>query len=408
MGRFLKITAALLLLLLIAIGGGLAVIGSSALPSYPPGKIDLKVEVTPERVERGRRTVQMLCAACHLDNETSTLAGKPMDDLPGQFGAAHSANITSDPDTGIGSWTDGEIAYLLRTGVRRDGRYTPPWMVKLPLMADEDLQDVIAFLRSDDPLVRPVKAKRPACEPSLLTKVLARTAFKPLPYPAAPIVAPHPEDRVAYGRYLVQGRAMCFPCHSADFAKIDDAVPENSAGYLGGGNAMPDMNGRIVKTANITPDTETGIGKWSADEFVRLLRFGVRPDTSVIVYPMLPYPELSDDEARAIFAYLRTVPPIRNAVPRPVAASVDGADAGRAAYYRYACNSCHGDTGVGLYDLRKGAKDFPTDDALIAYIRHPEIAKPGVKMPTWDGVIAEGDYAPLAAHVRALAAAGAK
>jgi mono/diheme cytochrome c family protein len=212
---------------------------------------------------------------------------------------------------------------------------------------------------------------------------------------------------VAHGRYLVQGRAVCFPCHSADFAKLDEFVPERSAGYLGGGNAMPDMNGRIVKSANITPDPETGIGKWSEDEFIRLVRTGVRPDATVIAYPMVPYPELTDDDARAIFAYLKTVPPIKNAVARTavVARAESGADAGRAAYYRYGCNGCHGDIGVGLYDLRKGATDFATDDELIAYIRHPEVKKPGVKMPTWDGVIAETDYAPLAAYARKLGAA---
>jgi cytochrome c2 len=58
-----------------------------------------------------------------------------------------------------------------------------------------------------------------------------------------------------------------------------------------------------------------------------------------------------------------------------------------------------------VYDLRKGAKDFATDEELIAYIRHPEVSKPGVKMPTWDGVIAEEDYAPLAAYARKLGAA---
>jgi len=399
----IKIVSVLVLVVILSITAALIVIKRAGIPTYPPGKIELKVEVTPERVERGKHTSEMLCVGCHLDNETGTLAGKPMPDLPAQNGWAHSANITQDPETGIATWTDGELAYLLRTGVRRDGRYTPPWMVKLPLMADEDLKDVIAFLRSDDPLVKPVKAQRPLSKPSLLTKVLARVVFKPIPYPQAPIPTPDTADPVAHGKYLVQARALCFGCHSLDFAKVDEAVPERSAGYLGGGNAMPDMNGRIVTTSNITPDPETGIGKWSEDEFVRLLRFGVRPDASVIVYPMVPFPELSDAEARAIYAYLRTVPAIKNAVPRPAAASVAGMDAGRAAYYRYGCNGCHGDTGVGLYDLRKNITDYPTDDALIAYIKHPEIAKPGVKMPTWDGVIAEADYAPLAAHVRALA-----
>jgi mono/diheme cytochrome c family protein len=402
--RLLKIAFGIVVALVVIVLGVLIYIDRSGIPHYPPGKVELTVDVTPERVERGGHTVQLLCAACHLDNATASLAGKPMLDVPAQFGSAHSANITRDPETGIGTWTDGELAYLLRTGVRRDGRYTPPWMVKLPNMADEDLKDVIAYLRSDDPLVRPIKAKRPLSKPSLLTKVLSHVAFKPLPYPTALIVAPDPSDKVAYGRYLVQGRAICFPCHSADFATVDELVPERSVGYLGGGNAMPDLNGRILKTANITPDPETGIGKWSEDEFVRLLRFGVRPDLSVIVYPMMPFPELTDGDARAIYAYLRTVPPIKNAVARTVATAPAGADAGRAAYYRYGCNGCHGDTGLGLFDLRKGAKDFPTDDELIAYIRHPEVKKPGVKMPTWDGVIAETDYAPLAAYARQLGA----
>ena len=79
-------------------------------------------------------------------------------------------------------------------------------------------------------------------------------------------------------------------------------------------------------------------------------------------------------------------------------------DEGDSAYYRYGCNSCHGDTGLGMFDLRKGHRDFPTDDAMIAYIRHPEQFKPGVKMPPWDGVIAEEDYAALAQHVRKLGA----
>jgi mono/diheme cytochrome c family protein len=406
--RFLLIALGLVGFLVLAVVATLVYINAAGIPTYPPGNIQLQVDVTPERVERGKHTVQMLCAGCHLDNDTGSLAGKLMPDLPPQFGTAHSANITHDVETGIGGWTDGELAYLLRTGIRKDGRYTPPWMVKLPNLADEDLLDVIAFLRSDDPLVRAVRAERPLPQPSLLTKVLSRVVFKPMPYPKAPISRPDPADKVALGRYLVNARAMCFSCHSADFKTNDELTPEKSPGFLGGGNPMPDLTGRVVKTSNITPDDETGIGKLTEDQFVRVLRFGVRPDNTVIVYPMEPYPDLSDDEARAIYAYLRTVPPIKNAVARPVNTIPAGADAGRAAFYKYGCNGCHGDTGVGLYDLRKGATDFATDDELIAYIRHPEVVKPGVKMPTWDGVIAEEDYAPLAAHVRKLAEATKK
>lgn len=402
--KLLKLLGKLLLVLVVVVAGAALYIQRSGIPRYTPPRLELKVDVTPERVERGRKSVQMLCAGCHLDNETGKLSGHKMLDMPPQFGAAYSANITRDAETGIAAYTDGELAALLRTGIARDGRYTPPWMVKLPLMADEDLKDIIAFLRSDDPLVAPVKHKSPPSEPSFFTKFLCRVAFKPLPMPAAPIPAPDPKDRVAYGRYIVQGRAQCFGCHSLDFAKLDDLAPEKSAGYLGGGNAMPDMTGRVVVTANITADEETGIGKWSEDEFVRALRYGVRPDRSVLQYPMVPYPELSEDEARAVHAYLLTAPKIRNAVPRPPKAAVATSDAGKAAYYGYGCNACHGDTGTLVYDLRKGVGNYATDADLIAYIRHPELSKPGVKMPTWDGVIAEADYAPLAAYVRTLGA----
>jgi mono/diheme cytochrome c family protein len=402
MRRALKILGFTLLAILLLVGATAAYIAASALPSYPPGQVQLTVDVTPERVARGRRTADMLCVACHLDVDTGKLSGRRMPDLPPQFGIAYSANITKDRETGIGAWTDGEIAYLLRTGIKRDGSYAPPWMVKLPNLADEDLKDVIAFLRSDDPLVAPAQHKPPPSEPSFFTKFLCRVAFKPLPWPEQPIPRPDSSDQVAVGRYLVNAHAQCFACHSADFATNDDLHPEKSPGYLGGGNAMPDLIGRKVMTSNLTFDETTGLGEWSEDDFVRALRFSVRPDRSVLVYPMVPYPELTDGETRAIYAYLRTVPHIQNAVPRPAAQAMTGGDAGRAAYYRYACNSCHGDTGLGMFDLRKGARDFPTDEALIAYIRHPEQFKPGVKMPTWDGAIAEEDYAPLAAYVRKL------
>jgi len=404
--KALKILGFTLLAVVLLLGGAAAYVAVSGLPHYAPGTVQLTVDVTPERVARGRRTAEMLCVACHMDVDTGKLSGHRMPDLPPQFGVAYSANITQDKETGIGGWTDGEIAYLLRTGIKRDGSYAPPWMVKLPNLADEDLKDVIAFLRSDDPLVAPVQHKQPPSEPSFLTKFLSRVAFKPLPLPQQPIPRPEPSDPVAVGRYLVDAHAQCFSCHSADFAKVDDLHPERSAGYLGGGNAMPDLSGRKVLTANLTFDETTGIGKWSEDDFVRALRFGVRPDHSVLIYPMVPYPELTDAEVRAIHAYLRTAPKIQNAVPRPAPQQVAGMDAGRAAFYRYNCNSCHGDTGLGMFDLRKGATDFPTDEALIAYIRHPEQFKPGVKMPTWDGVIAEEDYAPLAAYARKLCGEG--
>jgi len=388
----------------VVVGAAAGYIAVSPLPHYPVVKLDFPVEVTPERVARGRRSVEMLCAGCHMDSATGALSGKRMPDLPRQFGEAWSRNISAHPVKGIGAWTNGEVAYLLRTGIARDGRYTPPWMVKLPNASDEDLRDIVAFLRSDDPWVQARDADNKESRPSFLTKFLARVAFKPFAYPAQEIVGPALADPVAYGRYLVNAKLLCYSCHSADFATNDDLHPERSPGYLAGGNAMPDLAAKLVYTANLTPDAETGIGSWTRDQFRRALRDGIRPDNRPLRYPMVPYRPLVDEEADAIFAYLRSVPAVRNKVKPPEVYAVAG-ERGKQVYYAYGCNGCHGDTGLGQFDLRKGPAKYPMDDELIAWIKHPERLRPGIAMPTWDGVIKEDEYAPLVEYVRSLARA---
>jgi mono/diheme cytochrome c family protein len=403
MKRLARLLGFLVLGVVLGAGGFALNVHLSGIPRYEPKPVDLKVEVTPDRVARGRRHVSMLCAGCHMNPTTGALTGKHMTDAPPQFGTVYSLNITQDAEHGIGAWTDGEIAYLLRTGIARDGRYTPPWMAKLPHMSDEDMHDIIAFLRSEDPMVQaaPVADRLP--EPSFLTKFLSRVAFKPLPYPTRPISAPPETDRVAYGGYLVKARLDCYGCHSADFAKVNVMVPEKSAGYLAGGNAMPDMNDRTVYTANLTMDVETGIGNWSEDQFHRALTTGIRPDNRPLRYPMEPYRELTRDEVSAIFAYLKSVPIIRNPVPASEPLAIpESADRGKVVYYKYGCQTCHGDTGLGLYDLRPGLQELPTNEALIAHIKHPEIRRPGTRMPTWDGVILEEEYPALGNYVRSL------
>jgi cytochrome c551/c552 len=157
-----------------------------------------------------------------------------------------------------------------------------------------------------------------------------------------------------------------------------------------------------VRSANLTAD-ETGLANWSEADFIRTIRTGIRPDHTVLMYPMSPLPELSEADAGAIYAYLRTVPKIHNPVPRaaPHTAGV-GASQGKQLYYHYGCNSCHGDNGVGVGDLRRAAQDYPTDPQLEAFIRHAPSFKPGTKMPAWQGIIAETDYAPLIAYLREL------
>jgi mono/diheme cytochrome c family protein len=403
MKLFLKILLGLVLLIALAAGGIAAVIHFGGMPRYPVQKVDLQVEVTPERVARGKVVANMMCNGCHLDNKTGRLTGQRLPDLPPEFGMAYSKNLTHDPQVGIGSWTDGEIAFMLRTGIRRDGQYTPPWMVKFPRMDDRDIHAIIAFLRSGDSLVQANPTPDRESEPSFLTKFLCRVAFKPFAYPDHAIKAPDTADQVAFGRYLAVDAFECFGCHSGDFKKMDDHHPEKSFRFFGGGNGMPDIQGNIINTANLTPDPETGIGKWSEGDFVKALREGVRPDGRIMRYPMERRPEFTEGEARAMYAYLKTIPAISHAVARNFPDLGQGVlSDGKAIYRKYGCNSCHGETGVGVGDVTRAKLDFPADSMLAAWIRNPPAFRPLTKMPPFAGIIKEEEFAPLIAYLREL------
>lgn len=268
-----------------------------------------------------------------------------MDDMPKQLGEAFSLNITKHPERGIAKYSDGELVVLLRTGIARDGRYTPPWMVKLPHASDEDIDSLIAFLRSDDPLVQPSDVLNRPSHPSLLVTILTHTVWKPLALPKAPQVAPPRTDKVAYGRYLMTDALECFGCHSADFKTMNLDEPARPPGYFG----------------------------------------------------------VDDDDIAAMYAYTRTLPKIAK---KPRANQEmplqPNASNGQKVYYKYGCNSCHGEHGVGTGDLRGAWKKYPTDDGLKAWISNAPSFKPDTKMPTWEGVIAENEYPPLMQYVRQL------
>jgi hypothetical protein len=307
----------ILIAVIIAIAGLFAAfIAIRGIPHYTAEKISVKVESTPQRVERGQVLVSLLCHNCHFDPNTNKLTGREMTDVP-QFGEIYSKNITHDPQYGIGKWTDGEIIYLLRTGVKPDGTYLPPYMAKVPHMSDEDVYSVISFLRSDHPWVAPDNTVHPNTSPSFLTKFMCNTGIlKPFPYPKSSIGQPDTNNAVELGRYVVFN-FECFSCHSHDFKKNDFLNPEKSEGYCAGGNEFKMPDGTTMQSLNLTMDEETGIGKWSEDEFVTAVKSGILSNNQpALRSPMQPYAGLSDKEVKAVFAYLKTIPKIRNKVER--------------------------------------------------------------------------------------------
>ncbi|OUJ74475.1 c-type cytochrome [Hymenobacter crusticola] len=314
MKKFFKVLGTALGIVVLAVVGFVVWVQARGIPSYEkPPTPTMAVAATPERLEMGRSLVLASCTDCHLNKQTNRLSGQQMLDVPQEFGKLYSANITQDKDHGIGNWTDGEVITLLRTGIGRDGRYRiiMPHFVH---MSDEDVNSIVAFLRSDHSWVKADPAPTHAQEPSLLVKALANTVMKPTPMPTQPVVAPVATDQLAYGRYLIVGRYQCYDCHSKDFKTNNALEPEKSEGYLGGGNHFLDANGKDIVSRNLTGDPETGIGHWNAGDFSKAVKFGMSPNGPLRA-PMPKYSTMSDEDAAAIFAYLQTIPKIKNATP---------------------------------------------------------------------------------------------
>jgi mono/diheme cytochrome c family protein len=406
MKKFLKIALIAFAVIVFVVVVAVIYISSSDLPKYDVLQVDLKVELSPERIANGKRLSMMICNHCHLNNETRTLSGKRMADLPPEFGVVSSRNITRDPKYGIGSWSDGEIYFFLRTGInpKRGGSYVPPWMPKYMHAANEDLYDIIAYLRSDEPELTATESEAGPIEPSLLVKFLARVAFKPLPYPENPISRPDTSDLLAFGKYLADGMLGCFDCHAEDFKTMNIAEPEKSPGYYGGGNLLLDMTGSKVYSRNITSDKQHGIGNWTDEQFKTLIREGFRPDGSIVSFPMLRARFLSDNELDAIVAYIRSVPTSsKQNQPRPKYELLHNASEGEQLFYDYGCASCHGSDGKGYGDLTKAAIKYPVDSMLVDVIENPAKYWQNTLMPTWAGHIPEEEMKLIVAHVKSLA-----
>jgi len=316
MKKLLKIGGIVLAIIVLAITTFVVFINVKGIPSYDVPEISYSINPTPEKIARGKKLAVMLCKNCHMNPETQELTGKRMMDAPPEFGTVYSQNITNDKNYGIGDWTDAEIMYLIRTGIKKDGMYAPPYMAKLPNLADEDMEAIISWLRSDDKMMNSKEAvpDRP-CEPSFLTKFLSNVAFKPLPMPTEVVQMPDTTNQVELGKYYVTN-LECFTCHSEDFKTVNMLTPEATPGFLGGGNLLLNMEGEVMLSSNITKDKATGIGTWNKQRFVKAVRSGIMENEPALRYPMVPYPQLTEYEAGAIYEYLQTVAPLSNPVKR--------------------------------------------------------------------------------------------
>ena len=316
-----KIVLILLILIALAGGGGLGYLYLRKPASASP--VAIRVDMSPQRVARGRYLFERLanCDGCHsIPDETRfgrpVLAGKrgagvvfPKElGLPGDISAP---NITPDRETGLGEWTDGEKIRAIREGIGRDGRVLFP-MMPYPAyrqMSDEDAQSLVAYMNALEPVRNPVPPTRVAFLVSLMIKSVPRPV-------SAPVPAPSRSDKVKYGEYLTR-IGGCPECHTPH-----ERGQPNEAKRLAGGREFRLPNA-VVVSANISPDPETGIGRWSEpqflDKFYQYKEYVEKGSPKVgpegyTLMPWLSLAQLPPEDLAAIFAYLKTQRPVYNSV----------------------------------------------------------------------------------------------
>lgn len=319
MKKLFKILSILLGIVVLIVIGLLAYV-KLALPSVGDAP-DLKVETTPEQVKRGEYLANhvTVCVDCHSTRDYTLFSapivpgtlgkgGELFDQKAGFPGLFTSKNITP---YGIGTWTDGEVFRAITTGVSRDGHAFFPVM-PYPYygkMDAEDVKSIIAYLRS----LKPIESKPADSKADFPFNFILNT----IPQKAEMTTRPDTSDVVAYGKYMTT-IAACVECHT----KADKGALVAGMEYAGGREfALP--TGLLI-TPNITFDKETGIGNWTKEAFIT--RFQAYADSTYkphkvsgndfqTIMPWTMYGGMNKQDLGAIFEYLKSLKPIKNAVP---------------------------------------------------------------------------------------------
>jgi len=319
MKKIFKVLLSLLAFIILAIIGLLSYV-KLALPNVGKPEI-ITIERTPERIERGKYLANSVtvCIDCHSTRDwnqfsgpivagTEGKGGEVFDQKFGFPGSFHARNITP---AALSNWTDGEILRAIASGVDRNGKALFPVMPhpNYGKLDREDLYSIIAYIRT----LQPIENKVAASVPDFPMNFILNT----IPQKATYSTRPDSSNVLAYGQYIFTA-AACNECHT----KKEKGAP--IAGMeLAGGFEFAIASGGVVRSANITPDKETGIGKLSEAEFLQKFSHyndssyqnpTIKKNTINTVMPWMMYRNMKEQDLKALYAYIKTFKPIKNVV----------------------------------------------------------------------------------------------
>jgi len=283
----------------------------------------LQASSDPEVIERGRYLVRgpSHCSVCHMNNVAEVARSEAGEELPLRGGLEFpinplavfdTANLTPDPDTGIGRYTDGQLFRMLRHNVKANGRASLAPLMPFANMADEDLVAVVSYLRTGEPIRNDVPPARWTLMGKAISASLQPVAFQLVLGHTPPALAPPEEATVERGRYLANSVANRVGCHSP----VDLATGElTGPPFSGNGVGEPSMMdpGVILRMPNLTPAPTGILARFpSEDAWVGRFRTGRVIQESIM--PWGPYTNMSDEDLRALYRFLNSLDPVANDV----------------------------------------------------------------------------------------------
>ena len=270
------------------------------------GKGDPKIAPKDDaKIERGSYLVKVAgCLVCHTAAGPSgpdyEHAGGGGLEMPDPLGTWRTPNITPDRATGIGGWTDDQIARAIREGARPDGTqlYAIMPFALYNRMTDDDVGAIVAYLHTLKPVER----------------VVAPNKNLKFPQPVLPKPANAPDvtsDPLKHGEYLAT-LMLCGHCH---------ATPGEGADHMFAGGmdlTIPTMGKGKLYAPNITSDKDTGIGAYTEDQLFTTLKTMVRPNGKMIAPPMLMlqagWSQVTDADLHAVATYVHQIPAVKHKV----------------------------------------------------------------------------------------------
>lgn len=319
MKKLFKILGILLIVIIVFAAGGYIYL-QAAFPKVSAAP-DLKIEPTPERLERGKYLANSyaFCIDCHSTRDINKFSmpvvpgteGKGGDDYGEGAGFVPASNITSDKETGLGNWTDGEIFRAITTGVDKDGKFLAPMMpyALFSKMDKEDLYSIIAYIKT----LPAIKNKVPEKD----LKFPVNLIFRTIPADVTEYgKRPDGLDKIKQGEYLGYG---CKFCHSP--SEKGEILPGME---FAGGMEFPMPDGTIIRSSNLTPDKQTGIGNMTKEIFMAKFKScidvtGLDPKSRGYNTPMawnFIAKTSTDSDLEAIYEYLMAQKPVNNKIEK--------------------------------------------------------------------------------------------